>query len=144
MHRTELTTIEKKQRVGSLFVFSVFRFVLKLVSDFKVFDPDLPLSASPSPQTPESSLQVPVSETTPLEVTLDTSGEWEVCGSTPETSSNASGFNAARNGFRTGELFTCKICVKKDFFEVDHLEPVGEIRICLAINQNYVVGRTPL
>ncbi|KAL5970042.1 hypothetical protein TSMEX_002240 [Taenia solium] len=126
------------------------RFVLKLVSDFKVFDPDLPLPASPSSLTPESPVQVPVSETTPLEVTLDTSGEWEVCASTPETSSNASGFNAARNGFRTGELFICKICVKKDFFEVylnglclslsEHMIPVGWIQ-SVVIEGDCRIGR---
>lgn len=81
---------------------------------------------------------VPLGETRPLEVTLDTSGEWEVCGSTPETSSNASGFSAARNGFRTGELFACKIYVKMDYFEIflnnvclslsEHMIPVSCIQ----------------
>ncbi|KAM3178476.1 hypothetical protein ACTXT7_002496 [Hymenolepis weldensis] len=104
-------------------------FFLKLQSDFKAFNPDALLNSSTSTscQSPSSTLNddvcnspVPVGDTQPLEVTLNTNGEWEVCGSTPETSSNASGFSAARNGFRPGELFTCKIYVKMDYFEVSH------------------------
>ncbi|VDD80198.1 unnamed protein product [Mesocestoides corti] len=101
--------------------------------DFAAFDPDIV-------STPASSVNdtLPVGDTIPLLVTMDTSGEWEVFGSTPETSSNASGFNASRNGFRTGEIFTCKIYAKKDHFEVylngvclslsEHMIPVGCIQ----------------
>lgn len=104
-----------------------FRFELRLKSDFKAFNPDALLNStsSNSCDTPSPSLQdqeidspVPVGDTLPLEVILNTNGEWEVSGSTPETSSNASGFSAARNGFRPGELFVVKIYVKMDYFEV--------------------------
>lgn len=124
------------------------RFFLKLQSDFNAFNPDALLNsvASNPCNSPSSSMDddqridspVPLGETRPLEVTLDTSGEWEVCGSTPETSSNASGFSAARNGFRPGELFTCKIYVKMDYFEIflnnvclslsEHMIPVSFIQ----------------
>ncbi|KAM7539845.1 hypothetical protein Aperf_G00000026673 [Anoplocephala perfoliata] len=124
------------------------KFSLKLQSDFKAFNPDVLPSTPPSCESESltvmmmgdnlTGLPMPVGETRPLEVTLDISGEWEVCGSTPETSSNASGFNAVRNGFRSGELFACKIYVKKDYFEVflnsmclslsEHMVPVGFIQ----------------
>uniref|UniRef100_A0A0R3T3J5 Galectin n=1 Tax=Rodentolepis nana TaxID=102285 RepID=A0A0R3T3J5_RODNA len=120
---------------------------LKLQSDFNAFNPDALLNSMTSNpcNSPSSTMEdvlidspVPLGETRPLEMTLDTCGEWEVCGSTPETSSNASGFSAARNGFRPGELFTCKIYVKMDYFEIflnnvclslsEHMVPVSFIQ----------------
>ncbi|VDL18284.1 unnamed protein product [Hymenolepis diminuta] len=110
-------------------------------SDFKAFNPDALLNSSTSPSchSPSSTLNddlcaspVPVGDTQPLEVTLNTNGEWEVCGSTPETSSNASGYSAARNGFRPGELFVCKIYVKMDYFEV-YLNSV-----CLSLSEHMI------
>ncbi len=100
------------------FLFNYFRFSLRFVSDFEAFDPDILLSPEPLSEEGDEN---PVGETVPLLVTLDTCGEWEVIAATPETSSNASGFSAVRNGFRPGETFVCKVYVKRDNFEVSSI-----------------------
>nr|VZI13444.1 unnamed protein product [Spirometra erinaceieuropaei] len=109
------------------------RFSMKFTSNFVAFDPDQLLGARDAVID-----KLPVGDTVPLHVIFNTTGEWEVIGSTPETSSNASGFNAVRNGFKPKETFVCKVFVRKENFEVhlngtclslsDHMIPVGCIQ----------------
>ncbi|BHF58967.1 hypothetical protein SprV_0100192200 [Sparganum proliferum] len=109
------------------------RFSMKFTSNFVAFDPDQLLGARDAAID-----KLPVGDTVPLHVIFNTTGEWEVIGFTPETSSNASGFNAVRNGFKPKETFVCKVFVRTENFEVhlngtclslsDHMIPVGCIQ----------------
>ncbi len=105
---------------------------MRFVSDFAAFDPDAKFNydhegveeGSDGTRTyviTESESCVPLGDTVPLLVLLNTTGEWEVIGETPETSTNASGFNLARLGFRPGQVFTCKIFIRREHFEVSLL-----------------------
>lgn len=108
-------------------------FSMKFTSNFVAFDPDQLFD-----ERCAAIDKLPVGDTVPLHVIFNTTGEWEVIGSTPETSSNASGFNAVRNGFKPDETFVCKVFVRKENFEVhlnniclslsDHMIPVGCIQ----------------
>lgn len=96
---------------------------MRLDSNFEAFNPDGLLDArnekiGEADEDEGLIIKAPVSETVPLLVILKTNGEWDVIGETPETSTNASGYNAARNGFRPDKMFVCKICIKKDHFQV--------------------------
>ncbi|VDP67093.1 unnamed protein product [Schistosoma mattheei] len=81
--------------------------------------------------------ELPIVETQPLQILIETTGSWDINANSPETSTSSHGSSAKRFGFRTNENFVCRVVIKTEYYVVylndmmlsnsEHLVPVGSI-----------------
>uniref|UniRef100_A0A183KJA5 Galectin domain-containing protein n=1 Tax=Schistosoma curassoni TaxID=6186 RepID=A0A183KJA5_9TREM len=108
------------------------RFSIDLISDYLAFDPTI---LSEQDRTDECEL--PIVETQPLQILIETTGSWDINANSPETSTSSHGSSAKRFGFRANENFVCRVVIKTEYYVVylndmmlsnsEHLVPVGSI-----------------
>ncbi|VDP37064.1 unnamed protein product [Schistosoma margrebowiei] len=107
-------------------------FSIDLISDYLAFDPTI---LSEQDRTDECEL--PIVETQPLQILIETTGSWDINANSPETSTSSHGSSAKRFGFRANENFVCRVVIKTEYYVVylndmmlsnsEHLVPVGSI-----------------
>ncbi|CAI2726698.1 unnamed protein product [Schistosoma spindalis] len=81
--------------------------------------------------------ELPIVETQPLQILIETTGSWDINANSPETSTSSHGSSAKRFGFRANENFVCRVVIKTEYYVVylndvmlsnsEHLVPVGSI-----------------
>lgn len=108
------------------------KFSIDLISDYLAFDPTI---LSEQDRTDECEL--PIVETQPLQILIETTGSWDINANSPETSTSSHGSSAKRFGFRANENFVCRVVIKTEYYVVylndmmlsnsEHLVPVGSI-----------------
>ncbi|CAH8524486.1 unnamed protein product [Heterobilharzia americana] len=108
------------------------KFSMDLISDYLAIDPAMLIDQS---QTDDSEL--PIVETQPLQILIETTGSWDINANSPETSTTSHGSSAKRFGFRPEEDFVCRVVIKTEYYVVylndmmlsnsEHLVPVGSI-----------------
>ncbi|CAH8838725.1 unnamed protein product [Trichobilharzia szidati] len=108
------------------------KFSMDLISDYLAIDPG---SFNDQNRTDESEL--PIVETQPLQISIETTGSWDINANSPETSTTSHGSSAKRFGFRVDEDFVCRVVIKTEYYVVylndmmlsnsEHLVPVGSI-----------------
>lgn len=89
------------------------RFSIDLISDYLAFDPTI---LSEQDRTDECEL--PIVETQPLQILIETTGSWDINANSPETSTSSHGSSAKRFGFRANENFVCRVVIKTEYYVV--------------------------
>ncbi|TNN09195.1 ubiquitin- ligase BRE1 isoform 2 [Schistosoma japonicum] len=108
------------------------KFSIDLISDYLAFDP-----TAVNDQDKTNECELPIVETQPLQILIETTGSWDINANSPETSTSSHGSSAKRFGFRANEYFVCRVVIKTEYYVVylndmvlsnsEHLVPVGSI-----------------
>ncbi|KAK4469155.1 hypothetical protein MN116_006735 [Schistosoma mekongi] len=108
------------------------KFSIDLISDYLAFDP-----TALNEQDKTDECELPIVETQPLQILIETTGSWDINANSPETSTSSHGSSAKRFGFRVNEYFVCRVVIKTEYYVVylndmvlsnsEHLVPVGSI-----------------